>query len=143
MHRLIPLLNQLLLVIVFLLFNMFIYNLFIIFSLIAITGLVFKAIRLSYGVGVKSSNRLTFEEYSKEVDLSQKCKKVRGSDINLLKYLYTCLPSGADYLYGSKMTITEKMDGTQLWFRLDDKTIGDFRTHNGFSIGHNVQDKYS
>ena len=117
---------------------MFIYNLFIIFSLIAITGIVIKAIRLSYGVGVKSSNRLTFEEYSKEVDLSQKCKKVRGSDINLLKYLYTCLPSGADYLYGSKMTITEKMDGTQLWFRLDDKTIGDFRTHNGFSIGHNV-----
>lgn len=117
---------------------MFFINMIIIFSLIAITGLVFKAIRLSYGVGVKPSNRVTFEEYSKEVDLSQKCKKTRGSDINLLKYLYTCLPSGADYLYGSKMTITEKMDGTQLWFRLDDKSIGDFRTHNGFSIGKNV-----
>ena len=85
-----------------------------------------------------NTSKLSFEEYSKEVDLSQKCKKVRGSDINLLKYLYTCLPSGADYLYGSKMTITEKMDGTQLWFRLDDKSIGDFRTHNGFSIGQNV-----
>ena len=117
---------------------MFFINLFIIFSLIAITGMVINIIRKSYGVGVKSNNRLTFEEYSKEVDLSQKCKKVRGSDINLLKYLYTCLPSGADFLYGSKMTITEKMDGTQLWFRLDDKSIGDLRTHNGFSIGNNV-----
>jgi hypothetical protein len=117
---------------------MFFNNLFIIFSLLGITAMVIRFIRMKYGVGVKSIDRLTFEEYSKEVDLSQKCKKVRGSDINLLKYLYTCLPSGADFLYGAKMTITEKMDGTQLWFRLDDKSIGDLRTHNGFSIGQNV-----
>ena len=84
------------------------------------------------------STKLTFEEYSKEVDLTQKCKKVRNSDVNLLKYLYSSLPNGANFLYGGTVTVTEKMDGTQLWFRLDDKSIGDLRTHNGFQIGQNA-----
>ena len=84
------------------------------------------------------STKLTFEEYSKEVDLTQKCKKVRNSDINLLKFLYSSLPNGANFLYGGTVTVTEKMDGTQLWFRLDDKSIGDLRTHNGFQIGQNA-----
>jgi hypothetical protein len=118
--------------------NMFIINFIIIISFIVVTGVVTRYLK-SYRKSRKgTNNRMTFEDYSKEVNLNEKCKKVRGSDVNLLKYIYSCLPSGSDYLYGGKMTITEKMDGTQVWFRLDDRSIGDLRTHNGFSIGNNV-----
>lgn len=87
----------------------------------------------------KSEVSQTFKEYSRDVNLKNKSVKSRGSDSNLLKFIYNSMPDGSDYLLNSRMIATEKMDGTQFWFKIDENGISEMRTHNGFMIGPDKQ----
>ena len=80
-----------------------------------------------------------FEDYSKDVNLTNKSVKTRGSDVNLMKFIYSSISNGCNYLLGGRMIATEKMDGTQVWFRIDENGISELRTHNGFLIGNDIK----